>query len=409
MIGGQTPVLSRRERLLTMAFAGVGHFFSHLFFAAYAMVVVDLAVRGAFGLGYDDLLPLMGVGLFLYGIGAVPAGILGDRWSAPGMLVIFLIGTGIVAWATGYAQNGTMLWLGLSALGLVSSIYHPVGIAWLTRDSTGRGWMLGVNGMVGNLAIGCSPLIAGVLIDFYSWRTVFILPGILCLLTGLAMAWAWWRGIFTGGNHLAATARNEAEPTEMRRGLLVLAIVVLCAGVVFNALIAVLPQFVADSVPGLIEGGMTRLGLVVAPLYLLGAASQLLSGWLSDRLPVKPIYVSCWILQILAFGLLVFLVGPVALPVALVALSCALASLTPENVMLARFSPPAWRSTIYGLKFIVAFGIGWPAVEIAGWLYGERQSFDLLFLILAGFAVLASFAALALPGSPRGLGRARFA
>ena len=55
-----------------------------------------------------------------------------------------------------------MLWLGLSALGLFGSIYHPVGIAWLTRDPQGRGWMLGVNGMIGNLSIGLSPVIAGV-------------------------------------------------------------------------------------------------------------------------------------------------------------------------------------------------------------------------------------------------------
>ncbi len=394
--------LSRKERRLTMAFSAVGHFFSHLFFAAYALVVVDLAAKGAFGLGYEDLLPLMGLGLFLYGAGAVPSGILGDRWSAPGMLVIFLVGTGLAACATGYAQSRTALWIGLSAIGLFGSIYHPVGIAWLTRDARGRGWMLGVNGMVGNLAIGFSPLIAGVLIDQFSWRAVFVLPGILCLLTGLGLAWAWQRGCFRGGAQILATARNETERSDMRRALSVLAIVILCAGLVDNALFAILPQFVADSAPALAAGGMTQLGLVVAPLYLLGAASQLVSGWLSDRLPVKPIYVACWIIQIGAFGTLVVVVGPFAIPVALIGLSCALAALTPENLMLARFSPPAWRSTMYGLKFVLAFGVGWPAVELAGGFYGSRGSFDMLFLVIAACAAVAATAALALPGLPRG-------
>ena len=87
-------MLSRQERRLTLFFSCAGHFFSHLFFAAYTMVVVDLAARGAFGLSYENLLPLMGLGLFLYGAGAIPAGLLGDRWSAPGMLVVFLVGTG---------------------------------------------------------------------------------------------------------------------------------------------------------------------------------------------------------------------------------------------------------------------------------------------------------------------------
>ena len=402
-------MLSREERRLTLCFSCVGHFFSHMFFAAYAMVVVDLAARGAFGLSYEELLPLMGLGLFLYGAGAIPAGLLADRWSAPGMLVVFLIGTGGAAWATGYASNSTMLWLGLSALGLFGSIYHPVGISWLTRDPQRRGWMLGVNGMVGNLSIGFSPLIAGVLIDLYSWRSVFILPGILSLLTGLVMALMWRQGRFGSGRQLSAFAQNEAAPSEMRRAMIVLAIAVVCTGIVFNAISAVLPKFVADSAPGLTGSGMTRLGLAVAPIYLLGAAAQLLSGWLSDRLPVKRIYIGCWLLQAFALGALVHAIGPAAIPLALVAISCSVASVPPENLMYARFSPPAWRGTFYGLKFILAFGLGWPAVEVAGWLYGVEGSFDTLFMVLAAVAGLAAFAALALPSSSPRAGRPRLA
>ena len=400
-------MLSREERRLTLFFSCAGHFFSHLFFAAYAMVVVDLAARGAFGLSYENLLPLMGLGLFLYGAGAIPAGLLGDRWSAPGMLVVFLVGTGAAAWVTGYAANETMLWLGLSALGLFGSIYHPVGIAWLTRDPQGRGWMLGINGMVGNLSIGLSPVIAGILIDAFSWRAVFILPGVLCLLTGLVMAWAWRRGHFSGGRHLSEFAQNEAAPSEMRRAMILLAIVVVCTGIVFNAISAVLPKFVADSAPSLTGGGMTQLGLAVAPIYLVGAVVQLLSGWLSDRLPVKLIYVACWILQLCALAALVQVVGPAAIPLALLAVSFSVATVPPENVMYARFSPPAWRGTFYGLKFILAFSLGWPAVEIAGWVYGAQQSFDILFMVLAGVSAVAVLVALGLPRSPQGIGMAR--
>ena len=191
--------------------------------------------------------------------------------------------------------------------------------------------------------------------------------------------------------------------------MVVLAIVVVCTGLVFNAISAVLPKFVADSAPGLTGGGMTQLGLAVAPIYLVGAGAQLLSGWLSDRLPVKPIYIGCWLLQACALGALVHAIGPAAIPLALIAVSCSVASVPPENLMYARFSPPAWRGTFYGLKFILAFGLGWPAVEIAGWLYGTQGSFELLFTVLAAVAAVAAIAALALPSSPRGLGRARLA
>ena len=75
--------------------------------------------------------------------------------------------------------------------------------------------------------------------------------------------------------------------------------------------------------------------------------------------------------------------------------------------MYARFSPPAWRGTFYGLKFILAFGLGWPAVELAGWVYGVQESFGLLFMVLAGVSAIAVLVALGLPRSPQGIGLAR--
>jgi len=395
-------MLNQRERRLTLAYSSVGHFFSHLFVSAYTLVAVDLAAQGAFGLAYADLLPLIGVGLFLFGACALPAGMLADRWSAPGMLVVFLVGTGLAACATGFAEGPVSLWLGLTAIGLFGSIYHPVGLAWLTRDRVGRGWMLGVNGLAGNLALGLGPLIAGILIDLLSWRAVFFLPGALCALTGVAMAAVWARGGFAGGERLAAEAVVEAAPGEMRRALLILLIAVICTGTVFNALSAVLPQFVADSSPGLADRGMTWIGAVVAPLYLLGGLLQIATGWLADRLPVKPLYVLCWILQLLAFVALAAVIGPAALPIVLLATSAGLASLTPENMMFVRLSPPAWRSTMYGLKFILVFGLGWPAVEAAAWLYGVRESFDGLFVALACLAGAGVLAAVALPSGGSG-------
>ena len=400
---GRSSDRAARVRRQTLLFSSAGHFFSHLFLAAYAMVAVELARQGSFGLGYEELLPLMGLGLFLYGAGAIPAGLLGDRWSAPGMLVVFLVGTGLAAGATALAGDRLTLWLGLSAIGLFGSIYHPVGIAWLVRDPANRGAMLGVNGMVGNLAIGLSPVIAGGLIDLFSWRAVFLLPGAVSLATGLLMLRAWRRGDFDGGLGEAAGAPPEFGRGELRRAMLLLVVAVICTGLVFNAISAVLPKFIADAAPRLAAGGMTQLGLVVAPIYLIGAVIQLGSGWLSDRLPVKPIYVGCWLLQILALLALARAGGPVAIAMALLAVTFSVASLPPENVMFARFSPPEWRSTIYGLKFVLAFGLGWPAVEAAGRLYGASGSFAPLFLGLAGISLCALVAACALPRLPLGI------
>jgi MFS family permease len=77
--------------------------------------------------------------------------------------------------------------LGLAAVGLFSAIYHPVGVAWVVKSARARGMALAVNGIFGSLGIAAAGLVAGALIDAISWRAAFIVPGAVCLATGLAL------------------------------------------------------------------------------------------------------------------------------------------------------------------------------------------------------------------------------
>lgn len=390
-------------------YSGAGHVFSHLFFAGYAIVVVDLARQGTFGLDYAALLPMTGVGLFLYGLGAIPAGILGDRWSVPGMMVVFLVGTGVAAVATGLAQSSLGLWLGLSGIGLFSSIYHPVGIAWVAERRVRRGRTLGINGMLGAGTFALAPPLAGILTDTFSWRAAFIAPGILCLLLGLVLLAEMLTGRIGGERKRASLPPAESSVGDMRRAMVLLAIAVVGAALFFNVVTAVLPQLVADNAGTVIGTGMTSLGLAVAPFFLVGAFTQLIGGFLADRFPVKFVYAGSWALLLLAMGPVVLLMGsPVVLPFALLAVGLSLLGLPAENVMYAKFSPPSWRGTIYGVKFVLAFGIGWPAVELSGWLYGATGGFTTLFLVLAVAVALVLVCAILLPGGEARPGEYRF-
>src|SRR6201981_3306487 len=84
--------MNRRSAALALTFSSVGHFFAHLLMLLYPTVV--LALEGWWGMSYGDLLSLSLGGFVLFGLGALPAGWLGDRWSAEGMMVIFFVGTG---------------------------------------------------------------------------------------------------------------------------------------------------------------------------------------------------------------------------------------------------------------------------------------------------------------------------
>jgi len=71
----------------TMAYINVGHSFSHLVMLLYPTVV--LALEPLWGIGFAELLPLGFPGYLLFGLAALPAGWLGDRWDSEKMMVIF--------------------------------------------------------------------------------------------------------------------------------------------------------------------------------------------------------------------------------------------------------------------------------------------------------------------------------
>src|SRR5260221_1975407 len=128
--------MTARSARLSMGFSNVGHFFSHLLMLLYPTVV--LALEGRFGLTYGELLSLSIPGYILFGAAALPAGWLGDRWIAEGMMVLYFVGTGAAAVLTGFSNRPFELALGLTPIGLFCSIYHSVGVALPVRNAQRR-------------------------------------------------------------------------------------------------------------------------------------------------------------------------------------------------------------------------------------------------------------------------------
>src|SRR5260221_3964138 len=116
-------VMTARSARLSMGFSNVGHFFSHLLMLLYPTVV--LALEGRFGLTYGELLSLSIPGYILFGAAALPAGWLRDRWSAEGMMVVYLVGTRAAALPTRFADRPVELALRLTLIRLFRSIYPP--------------------------------------------------------------------------------------------------------------------------------------------------------------------------------------------------------------------------------------------------------------------------------------------
>src|SRR5689334_22632407 len=128
----------------------VAHALDHLFLLVFATAVV--AIGAEFGCSrWEDLMPY-GVGaFFLFGLGSLPSGRLGDLWGRRPMMLVFFFGLGGAAVLTALARGPWQLAGGLALIGLFASIYHPVGIPMLVQRARRPGAVIGVNGLAGNL------------------------------------------------------------------------------------------------------------------------------------------------------------------------------------------------------------------------------------------------------------------
>ena len=160
-----------------MAYINVGHSISHLVMLLYPTIV--LALEPAWGIGFATLLPLGFAGYLLFGLAALPAGWLGDRWDSEKMMVIFFLGTGSACILAGFATGPVSMAAALTLIGLFACDLSPRG----SRLGGGRQRAAGARTWhqrrLRRYRHGeCRPSRRNARRHVVHWRAAFILPGI---------------------------------------------------------------------------------------------------------------------------------------------------------------------------------------------------------------------------------------
>ncbi len=383
---------------LPLVFSCLGHAYMHLFTAFYFVIV--LALEEAWTLPYHELLELWTLGALLVGVAALPAGWLGDRWSASGMMVVFFIGLGVSGIVCGLVDSKTALLLGLAAIGLFASIYHPVGIAWLVRNAQARGKALGINGVFGGIGIAAAALVAGALIDLFGWRAAFIVPGVISVATGLVLFACLRLGLIVEAGIQPRSEGGESRG-DMLRVYAILLLTMLTMGIVFQATQTAMPKVFDLRLRDIAGDGVFGIGAIVALVYVAGSLMQLVGGYMADKYPLKPIYAGALLFQVPVLAGLAAFGGLPLIGLAVVAVVLTSAPLPAENMLLARYTPARYHGLAYGIKFVLAFGTAPLSIMLVSRIQERTGEFLWLFLILAAFAGLATLAAFMLPGEWR--------
>ena len=102
------------------------HLFLLIFAAAVSTIATDMGLAQ-----WQDLMPYGAGAFFMFGLGSLPAGRLGDLWGRRSMMLIFFFGIGTASILTAFTQTPWQLAISLTLIGVFASIYHPVGIPML--------------------------------------------------------------------------------------------------------------------------------------------------------------------------------------------------------------------------------------------------------------------------------------
>lgn len=381
---------------LTVVFSSLGHLYIH-FCTAFFFVIV-LALEEDFRLPYHELIRLWTLGSLLVGVAALPAGLLSDRLGASRMMVVFFVGMGGASVLAGFCTSPGGLAAALAGVGLFASIYHPVGIPWLVRNTeASRGAALGLNGVFGTLGSALAGIATGALIDLWGWRAAFILPGTVCALTGvgLSICLAWSK---VQDRKVESKLSPAGAAAGSGRVFGILLVTMFLAGLIFHSTQTSLPKVIELRHEGLVGEGAFGVGLLVALVYGAAGIMQILGGYLADRMPLKQVYVGAIFLQVPLLLMASSLGGVPLVGVATLMVMANAAALPAENLLLARHTSESRHGLVFGMKFVLSFGAAPLAVQLASFVSARTGEFALLYLLLGSFAFVAFLFAAFLPG-----------
>ena len=371
----------------------LGHAVDHMFLLIFATAVTSIAVE--FGhANWTDLMPYATGAFLMFGLGAVPAGRLGDVWSRRGMMIVFFVGLGAASLITSAAQNAWQLGAALTLMGLFAAIYHPVGIPMLVQHARNPGMVIGINGLAGNLGIAVAALVTGMLVKWIGWRAAFAIPGLISIACGIAFA-------FLCPQETEAPAKRKGgakvvlTPVMLARAFAVMTAVAVTSSLLFNFTTNGNAQLLSERFARIIQDPAV-LGLLLAGIYALASLAQIVVGNLIDRMDFRPLNMALsiplipllllaanaegWWLFILLLGVMILIFG--AIPF--------------TDAMIVRYVDDRLRSRVAGMRLAVSAGIS----SLAVWLLGpfvKGMGFDALFWLMAIIATAKAVVLIWLP------------
>ncbi|MEF8802223.1 MAG: MFS transporter [Halolamina sp.] len=360
------------------------------------------------------------VGYGLFGIGALPGGLLVDRFGSRRLVSLCLAGMGISFLILSIAPNVVGITAAIAIWGAAASVYHPAGLTLISNGVRERGRGFAYHGMAGNVGIAAGPLVTALLLLVFEWQfvvAILAVPALVAAVVGLSIEFDPTAAVemTDGGQRQPPSSPTEflAETRQLFTvGFALVFVIVAFNGLYYRGVVTFLPELLGEFLTAAI--GDARLGLfapdsalaeefdlaqyLYAGLLMVGIGGQYLGGRLTERIePDRG--------MLLMFGLLTtfaLLFVPAAetglwglLAVSFL-LGFALFAMQPlSQATIAKYSLAGSRGLSFGYTYLAIFGVGALGAAIIGAVrtYGSTS---ILFVVLAGFSLTAGLLALLL-------------
>ncbi|MFC7177539.1 MFS transporter [Halosegnis marinus] len=349
---------------------------------------------------------VVSAGYALFGLGALPGGVLADAYGSRPLIVACLLGMGGSFVLLAFAPNLVVVALCLVIWGAAASVYHPAGLALISKGVEERGTAFAYHGIAGNLGIALGPLAAAVMLLFTNdWRlTVGVLGVPAILAAGFALRIdvdeAAAADDEDGDARASGSVASLDEFLSQSRTLLVgpfllVFAVVMLSGLYYRGFLTFLPELLSgfDSLTPVEVAGrsLSPYRYVYVGLLMAGVVGQYVGGRLTDRIEVeRGLALGYGSLGVLA---LVFLplatAGLLPLLAVCAVMGVALFVVQPfYQATVAEYTPAGARGLSYGYTYLGVFGIGALGGAVAGGILTAANA-AALFAVLAAFGFVA--------------------
>ncbi len=372
--------MSNSEKII-LIITGLSHLLVHA--VMLVLPAILLVLQGEFSVGLATLGVVATASQFMFGLGALPAGMLENKLGGRTLLLTYQFGVIISIIIIVLSNTLYTLTCGLMLLGLFSSIYHPAGLTIISRRIKSLSKGMAFHGIMGSLGLALGPIIAAVLTALRDWRLPYITLGIIILIVALGTI------ILVPSRKREIAFKEDAHDQSTNRTALSLYYgIIVMIGLAFAGFTTFMPIHFAFETRNLFSflSDTVRGGLFTTIVLLSGIIGQILGGILGDRYSKPKLLLLVIILNIPLLALMGFTTG-ILLVIFGVLLGITHFIWQPVgNAMIAQISHSKHRGLSYGINFFLSFGVGAFAASIGG-LIAENMGVRFVFPIMAIFFI----------------------